>query len=107
MGVSNKDRDVKQPYEARTYEVFFGGARGKLDDDDFLILDDCAVQVFDSDGTEVTDDMLEDGSIAVSGQSMFARIIGGEDGKEYRVEFRSVSNKGEKVEHDFKVVVKD
>lgn len=104
---TTKDRDTKQPWEARTYEVFFGGSSGKLDEDDSLSTANCTVRAFDSNGNDVSAALIEAGSISASEQSIFARIQNGDDGMDYKIEFRGLSNKGEKVEHDIKVIVKE
>lgn len=98
------DKLIKQPFEAHTLEVDFSG---KLDADDSLIVGNSTVTALDSNGDDVSASIVEAGSLAVSGLSLFARVKGGTDGAKYKITFRTTSNKGEKVEHDIDLIIRE
>lgn len=102
--ITARDRVAKTTWEKITIEVNFGGPNGKLDESDTIQVGNCTVEVFDSEGNEVAG-MVE--NLAVSGLSLFARLIEGEDGESYRVQYRAESDNGDRVEHNFKMIVED
>lgn len=102
--ITARDRIAKTTWEKITVEVDFGGPSGKLDESDMIQVGNCTVKVFDSEGNEVAG-MVE--NLAVSGLSLFARLIEGEDGETYRVQYRAESNGGDRVEHNFKLIIEN
>jgi hypothetical protein len=93
--------DPKQPYEEYYLSINFKKDLGTEE------IASATVTVVDSDGLDVTEDMIDDEAQAFDGPILYFWIMGGETGNVYKITARIVGTEGSKYEADATLRIKE
>ena len=98
------EKFFKQPAETFPIAADFGAV---LADEETIDGTASSVSAKDEDGFDVTNDVIESGSLTVNGAKMIITVKGGEDGKVYQITFSCCTDIGNYFELDVRMIVKD
>ena len=88
-------------FEKTIYEEFYylGDFKNVLEDDETLVLGSSSVIAHDKDGNVVTDDVVESGTLSVSGSQLLAKVKAGLTSlSPYTVYFKCTTSNNNKYE---------
>ena len=94
---------TKQAYESLIFTI---DASDTVATGDAIATDSLDIDVFDSDGTEVTSTMIE-GTPSFSGTDISVQIKAGTAGENYNMRVRFTTDNGEAIEDDLLIIVKE
>jgi hypothetical protein len=100
----------KQPWEQETLKIDWSSRIASIPISGFAITS-VAVSVFDEDGTDMTDTMVQGDTTYDGENNIYPTFSGGEDGKKYDARIRVILSKAgetdQKQEEDLRIKVKE